>query len=248
MRINTSGPSFHSVPQRASAKRDLAKTQDTSAIETTLFGTVRPKALDASQFPQLAEQLKWLNRQKMRIAAFIGDTQEEYEIVLAEGLNAYIDPSGRIYFGEALIRLGDEALLAGVLAHELGHQPKTWKKLRQGHGLKREQLLAFARHEEAKADRVAGRALAALELDPAPLCDFLKAHGHFEKQPETYFSVDVRVQMIKEAFEAQRTRKDAAKSLFPGYQRASDVKNLVQETRQPPPTTPKPRRRLGRTA
>ncbi|MCC6809418.1 MAG: M48 family metalloprotease [Deltaproteobacteria bacterium] len=246
MRISTSGPSFHSVPQRASAKQ-TARAQEGSAIETMLFGSVRPKVLDAAHFPQLAEQIRWLNRQKMRIASFVGDKDEEYEIVLAEGMNACIDPHGKIYIGERLISLSDQALLAGVLAHEIGHRPKTWKKLRQGHGLSREQLLAFARDEEAKADRVAGRSLAALELDPQRLCTFLKRTGNFEKQPETYYPADVRVAMIIEAYEAQRTRKDAAKSLFPGYQRATDIKNIVDESKKPPPT-PRRSRRLGKTA
>ena len=88
----------------------------------------------------------------MRIAAFVGDAQEDYEILLAEGRAACIDPAGHIYIGEQLVR-GDESLLLSVLAHEIGHRPKTWKKLHQGHGFTREQLVAFARNEEAKADR-----------------------------------------------------------------------------------------------
>jgi predicted Zn-dependent protease len=247
MRISTSGPGFHSVPQRASA-RATQQVPERSSIETVLFGVHRPKILDAAQFPQLAERLRWLNRQKGRIAAFLGDAQEEYEILLAEGGAACIDPDGRIYFGEKLLAGGNEALITGVLAHEVGHRPKTWKRHRQGHGMKREQLLELARNEEAKADRVCGRSLAALDLDPKAVCDFLRMHGNFEKQPEQYYPTDVRVAMIMEAYDAQRTRKDAAKSLFPGYQKATDVKHMVQESKKPPPTTPKPRRRLGRTA
>jgi hypothetical protein len=248
MRITTSSPGFHSVPQRASARAQAPKAPLGSAIETTLFGTQRPKVLDLAHFAHLAEQLKWLNRQKMRIAAFVGDTQDDYEIVLAEGINACIDPNGRIYIGERLVASADRALLLGVLAHEIGHRPKTWKKLRQGHGLSREQLLAFARNEEAKADRVCGRALAALDADPSRVCEFLRATGNFEKQPENYHPTGARIAMIMEAYDAQRARKEAAKSLFPGYQRASDVKHIVDESKKPPPQTPKPRRRLGRTA
>lgn len=248
MRITTSSPGFHSVPQRASARATVQKPQEESAIESALFGSVRPKPLDPAHFPALTERLRWLNRQKARIAAFVGDQDEEYEIVLADSDAACIDPHGRIYFGQRLLERGDDALIVGVLAHEIGHRPKTWKKLRQGHGLKREQLLALARNEEAKADRVSGRSLAALDLDPKSICDFLRAHGNFEKQPEQYYPVDVRIAMIMEAYDAQRARKDAAKSLFPGYQKATDVKHMVQESKKPPPTTPKPRRRLGRTA
>lgn len=243
MKIRAGGPSFHHLPPPAAERPRVDKSQDESPIEQTLFGSVRPKPLDPAKFPQLAEQLRWLQRQKLKIASFVGDADSDYALLLAEGNNACIDPEGRIYIGATLLaRAEDEpALVAGVLAHEIGHRPKTWRRYRQGHGLSRAQLLALARQEEAKADMVAGRALAALDLSPDPLCAFLEAHGHFEKQPENYFPVPDRVRMIRDAHAAQAARKGAAKGMFPGFARESDVKHMMQSPGDA--TGPKPKKR-----
>jgi hypothetical protein len=233
-RITTGGPSFHSLPPRAGTlSPQVQQTEPWQDVQTVLFGAQLPKVLDISQFPQLAEQMRWLKKQKTKLAEFAGDADAEYEIVLAEGRSACIDPEGRIYLGAELVDISDAVpeLLIGVLAHEVGHRPKTWKAYPKGQG--RQELAQLARDEEAKADRFAGRALAALGCSPAQLCNFLRKVGHFEKQPENYYPVETRVQMIIEAHAAEAARTRAAQKLFPHFHRSTNVKDLIHQGERP---------------
>src|SRR6266850_2857310 len=124
-------PGFATLPPRAGSSRpEIGRTEDTSPLQTVLFGSVLPKRLDLTQFPQLAEQMRWLMKQKTKLAAFVGDSAGDYDIALAEGESACVDKEGTVFIGEKLVRRAekDPALLIGVLAHEIGHRPKTWKR------------------------------------------------------------------------------------------------------------------------
>lgn len=249
-RINTRSTGFSALPPRAGSLRPgVAQSADQAPLETVLFGSVRPKALELAAFPHLAELMRVLTRLKGRVASFVGDRDDEYSLVLSEGAGACVDKEGRIFLGEKLLQAGrdDPSLLVGVLAHEIGHRPKTWKRLRFGQGLSRADLTALARDEEAKADRVAGRVLAELGLAPDGLCNYLRRHGHFEKQPETYYPVNVRVEMIREAHEAQAERLREAKRLFPDFHRATNLKHLIHDGRNPDPAPARKRRTIKGT-
>jgi len=230
VRITTQSPGFHSQPQSVGSQRPQVRT-DESPLQTVLFGPVTPKQLDPTQYPNLSQALRWLNRQKTKIAAFHGDHEDDYEILLAEGQSACIDAHGRIYMGETLVRQADTEpeLLTGILAHEIGHRPKSWKRPA---GDTRAELLQMARDEEAKADHAAGRALAALSLSPEPVCQYLETHGHFEKQPENYYPVADRVRMIREAHSSESSRVRNKKRLFGGgFHDTGEVKTLIADGR-----------------
>lgn len=248
MRISTSSPHLHSQPQTAHASATkLPDANEPLPLQTVLFGATLPKAVDPASYPQLAEQLRWLMKQKAKIATFVGDKDEEYAIVLSEGEAACIDQHNRIFLGVDLVArsLKEQGLLVGILAHEIGHRPKTWKRVKHDHGMKRAQLAELAKMEEAKADRVAGRALAEMGLLPDELCQFLLAHGHFEKQPEAYFPVDMRVELIRDAHASQIQRSTSAQKLFPQFQRAQSVKGLIHDGKAT--SAPRKKRRIARS-
>ncbi len=221
MRISTSSPQFTALPPRAGDLKPQVQATDTvDELQTILFGTVRPKVLDLANFPELAQAFRFLKKFKTKLAAFGGDRDDDYDLQLAEGANACVDRHGTIFIGEGLLKHGEPALVVGVLAHEVGHRPKTWRK-HQKEALNRQALLQLAREEEAKADKAAGRALAELGISCEPLCTYLQRHGNFEKPPENYFPVEVRIEMIREAHAAQKARRTATKRLFPGLAKES---------------------------
>jgi hypothetical protein len=219
-------------PERVEAQRARTKDVDQAPIQTTLFGSVTPKPIDISRFPQLMEALRWLNRQKTKIASVFSDAEKDYEIGACEGELACVDAEGRVFIGEKLLArvASDPELVAGVLAHEIGHRPKTWKRHNKAaRDMNRAQLAALARDEEGKADYNAGRALAALQMSADPLCAYLQAHGHFEKQPENYHSVDVRIATIRAGYASQAARRATSKKLFGGFHSPPDPKDLIAD-------------------
>lgn len=204
-----------------------------SELQTVLFGSQLPKVVDGRNYPQLAEQLAWVRRHKTKLAAFVGDKDSDYDVALAEGLAACIDRHGMIYIGAALLAQASPELMLGVLAHEVGHRPKTWHNYRRKEPFLRAELLQMARDEEAKADRVAGRAIAEFQTTPDALCEFLLVHGNFEKPPENYYPVEVRIAMIREAYASGVARGSAAKKLFPQFEKETSVRTLIQAGEDP---------------
>lgn len=245
MRITTSSPGFTALPPRAGASSQELKAMDAPGeLQTVLFGSQLPKIVDAGSYPQLAEQLAWLRRHKTKLAAFVGDQDSDYDVALAEGLAACIDRNGTIYIGVALLALATPELMLGVLAHEVGHRPKTWQSYRRKEPFTRAELLQMARDEEAKADRVAGRAIAEFQITPDDLCEFLRVHGNFEKPPENYYPVAVRIAMIRQAFASGQARGNAAKKLFPQFEKETSARNLIHTGEDP---LPRNKRRLIRS-
>ena len=247
MRITTNSPGFSALPPRASESAKQTQAMDAPGeLQTVLFGSVLPKVIDERGYPQLAGQLAWVRRHKTKLAAFVGDQDADYDVALAEGMAACIDRNGMIYIGVSLLAMATPELMLGVLAHEVGHRPKTWRQYHREQPFARKELLQMARDEEAKADRVAGRAIAEFQTTPDDLCEFLRVHGNFEKPPENYYPVDVRIAMIREAYAAGQTRGDAAKKLFPKFEKETSARNLIHAGDEPPP--PRKRRRLFRKA
>ena len=84
--------------------------------------------------------------------------------------------------------------------------------------LSRAQLDALYREEEAKADRFAGRILAELGATPDAIERFLRSHakGFEQKQANDYYPVEVRVEMIRRAFDRRRRALNRSPALLGG--------------------------------
>ncbi|MEZ4271284.1 MAG: hypothetical protein R3C68_07580 [Myxococcota bacterium] len=199
-------------------------------VQQALFGRAKPPVLDPAQFPQLAEQLRMLQRYKKKLAVMAGDDEDDYDICLADGTIAMIDEQGVIYVGAGFLSaVGDNpAILVGVLAHEIGHRPKRWGEYRTKRQLSYEELQMLCRHEETRADIFAGKALAEMELPCEPLEGFLK---RIEVGPHPdYFPAAVRAEVIREAHSGRSTRVEARRKLFPGYNRMAAPKDILGNT------------------
>mgnify|MGYP006270650465 CR=1 FL=1 len=206
-------------PQWASAGEAKQAKPVGQQVQQTLFGRAKPPVLDPAQFPQLAEQLKLLNKYKKKIAVMAGDDPDDYELVLAQGTIAMIDAEGRIYVGaEFLHAFGEHPpVLVGALAHEIGHRPKRWHEYQTRRELSREEIEYLCRHEETRADIFAGKALAEMKLDPEPIIEFLKA-VETGPHPE-YFPAEVRGQVIREAHAGRHYRAANRRKIFPDVER-----------------------------
>jgi hypothetical protein len=217
--LNPFGPQW----QRGRAAGEIGSIGQ--QVQQTLFGKQKPVILDAKNFPHLSQQMMLLKKFRRKITSMIGDSDDEYPMVLADGTIAMIDSEGRIYMGARFLEeQGDEpGVLVGALAHEIGHRPKRWGQYVAERELSKDEMQAICREEEAKADAFAGTALAEMRLSPEPIVDFLRA---IQDQPHPeYFSVDIRADIIKEAHKGRSFRANLRKKLFPHLDRMTSPKN-----------------------
>lgn len=178
-------------------------------LNVLLFGKRPPRRLDPRRYPSLTKALRKLEYVKDEICEQLGEPAAAFSLGLAEGGNACISREGEILFGAELLERhgGDDDLLVAILGHEVGHRPDQWP---QGQlKLTRAQLSQLYKEEEAKADRLAGRALAKLDADPESVCRFLLAAEKFEggQPPVDYYPAEARARMIREAYQWQRERQ-----------------------------------------
>ncbi|MBI5478463.1 MAG: hypothetical protein HY906_06380 [Deltaproteobacteria bacterium] len=168
-----------------------------------LFGKKPPKLVDKRKHPKLKKGLARLEDMKEQVALLLGRQGKDFTLELCEGGNACISRDGQIAFGVDLLgaHQGDDDLLLAILGHELGHQPWTWPGGDLSK-LTRAQLDQLYRDEEARADRFAGRVLAELGATPDAVEKFLLRHakGFEQKQANDYYPAEVRVEMIRAAF------------------------------------------------
>lgn len=234
-----SSPQLNTSQQATSSHQSAEVPQVGQQVQQTLFGRAKPPILDPAQFPQLAAQLRLLNRYKKKLATMAGDDEGDYEVVLTEGTIAMIDAEGQVYVGAGFLQAfadaetnsAAESVLVGVLGHEIGHRPKRWNKYRSKRRLSRDELQQLCRFEETRADIFAGKALAEMGLSADPLCEFLLAitSGDPNASHPEYFPVNVRVEVIQEAFSGRTYRRKARRSLFPGFDRMSSPKGHLGE-------------------
>jgi len=212
--VNLNTTSFGSSLGRAGQSQQVGKPVPLGQV---LFGKVKPKKLDARDYPHLKKQLKKAKAMKRKLAFLAGDDDDEYEIELADHELAMIDDKGTIYLGaEFLERYGDDdEVLAGVLGHEVGHRPKTWPKVPADVRLTVAERQQLAREEEGKADWFAGRALAELGYAPDQICRLLKHLDGRGNPSKEYYHVNTRIEIIREAFGSQQRRRKTLKSMFP---------------------------------
>lgn len=214
-----------SQPQTAARSGQAATVGE--QVTQRLFVRRRPKQIDPAEHPELAAMLRLLNRWRKKLAVMAGDNEEDYRVVLAEGALAAIDEEGTIYVGANLIlgHLAEPEVLAGAIAHEVGHRPKRWK----GYGMRRElsqqQLEALCRHEETRADIFCGKALAELGLSCEPAVAYL-LRVQTRPHPE-YFPASVRAMVIRDAHAGRAFRRENRRKHFPAFDRMTSAKGHI---------------------
>lgn len=211
---NPFGPSWGSTRAQQSGSTGSVGQQ----IQNELFGKPKPKIVDADD-ANLTAQLARLQAYRKRLARLAGDSEEDYDLTLADGTIAMIDGEGLIYVGRDFVLQHQDQIdvMVGVLAHEIGHRPKRWNEYKQEQVLTREEREQLCRTEETRADYFAGKALAQLGMRCEPLIGFLRA-VQTQPHPE-YFSADLRAEVIREGFQDGRRQARNRKAFFPELER-----------------------------
>ena len=191
-------------------------------VQSQLFGKKKPPVV-SSEDAEIAAQMARLHAYRKKLARLAGDHEDDYDLVLADGTIAMIDQNGLIYIGlQFLKNHADQVdILVGVLAHEIGHRPKRWAEYHQQRPNTKEEADKLCRLEETRADYFAGRALAELNLQCAPLIGFLEAIT--EKPHPEYFSPKLRGEVIQEGFQDASRRRQSRKALFPELHRMTSL-------------------------
>lgn len=218
-------PNAPQVPIKESGGAPEIGTQ----VQQALFSRPAPAVLDPAKHPQLAAILQRLGVFKKKLAVMAGDSDADYELLLADGGLAMIDAAGRIYLGKTFLASFAEQpeVLVGALAHEIGHRPKRWSEYKTERRLTKDELDELCRHEETRADIFAGKALAEMGLACAPLVEFLKA---LEDGPHPeYFPAAVRAEVITDAHAGRTYRAENRKKLFPEFDRMTAPKGHLGE-------------------
>lgn len=231
VRIVNNGISTH-LNSPAHSKPELGARDIPSVgqqVQTTLFGRAKPPVFDAAKFPELASVLSMLNRYRRKLAAFAGDHEDDYNIVLADGTIAMIGEDGTIYMGAGFLAAfaNKPEVLVGALAHEIGHRPKQWgtKRFAVKREMTHNEMHDLCKHEETRADIFAGTALAELGMSCEPLVEFLLK---LEKGPHPdYFPAKVRGEVIREAHESRAYRASQQNKLFPRHRRMTSSKGHI---------------------
>ncbi|MCP4499692.1 MAG: hypothetical protein GY822_06980 [Deltaproteobacteria bacterium] len=192
-------------------------------MQNSLFGKKKPPILDEDD-AQISALMGRLQAYRKRLARLAGDEENDYDLVLSAGTIAMIDQNGLIYVGKEFLlgKADDLDTQVGVLAHEIGHRPKRWNEYKQENVLTKDEQEKICRTEETRADYFAGKALAELGLDPAPLCRFLQdiqTHPH----PE-YFSAELRVECVLEGYDDGKRRSSNVSKFFPEFSRMTGAK------------------------
>lgn len=211
---NPFGPSWGTKGAKESGQAQSVGEQ----VQENLFGKKKPPILDVDD-AHIAAQMARLHAWRRRLAALAGDQEDDYDLVLSSGTIAMIDEKGLIYVGkEWLLGWADEpGVLAGVLAHEIGHRPKRWAEYRSEQPTTKDEAEKLCRLEETRADFFAGKALAEMGLACEPLIGFLRGiqvHPH----PE-YFSAELRAEVIREGWDDGKRRSTDRAKFFPEFAR-----------------------------
>ena len=210
------------MPSTAPSTTRQAEQVDVGAqVSQILFGKPKPPPADPAKFPQLAELMRRLKRFKAKFSNLAGDEEEDYDIYLAHGTIACIDSEGEVAVGvEFLEAFKDHPeVIAGVLAHEIGHRPKRWKEYQSALPMTREEVEELCRFEETRADLFAGRALAELGLSYNGMIRLLMVVQPEDQPHLGYHPAPVRARIIKEAFQVHLQRMGLRKRLFPEMER-----------------------------
>ncbi|MCP5468414.1 MAG: hypothetical protein H7A32_04010 [Deltaproteobacteria bacterium] len=140
------------------------------------------------------------------------------KIILARNTIGSADDQGNLYLGIDFLRShqNNEALLAGVMAHEWGHLISNLSHQSSLEHLNWNQIFELRREEEASADVFCGRMMAMMDYPIEPICDFLTRAEKTEKNNTTlkYYAAPIRVAMIEEAFRRHFARKSTTKKIF----------------------------------
>lgn len=178
---------------------------------------VDPKTLppEIARFFALAGLLERLRRKLSLISRKRGR-----KIIPAKNTIASVDDEDNLYVGvDFLAQFGDdEALIAGIIAHEWGHMLSDLPRGVNWSRLTWDELHAIRRDEEGDADGFAGRALFLMGYPPEPMIEFLKKMDKARKEKKIpchkYHNFPTRAAILRESYDAEQRALEVARRLF----------------------------------
>jgi hypothetical protein len=201
--------------------RVVARSGNTSNSEEIrkILGEPLPKVIDPQKLPkELAvffSAYGVLQRIKKKLANL---TRKAGKLILpAKGTIACVDSDDNVYVGVEFLQAfgNDEALLAGVLAHEWGHMISELPPGSDLSHLNWDQLFEIRREEESDADAFAGRALFKMGYKVDNMLAFLSNLQKLDEkfQTQKYHSAAVRMEIVRQAFLAEARMMESAKKM-----------------------------------
>ncbi len=189
-----------------------------------LLGEPLPLLVDPNQLSarvaKFFESGGLLDRMRKKLAIF--SRKKGGKLLPARNTIASVDEEDNLYVGvDFLEEFGeDEALVAGILAHEWGHMLSPLPKGMDWQHLTFDQLHAMRRDEEADADAFAGRAIFLMGLSVEPMIDFLTRLEQRRQEKEKalpchkYHNLATRAAILREAYEAEKRAMETARRIF----------------------------------
>ncbi|MBI4126872.1 MAG: hypothetical protein HY465_05200 [Deltaproteobacteria bacterium] len=200
-----------------------------------LLGEPIPQAVDPKTLtPHIAAMFARggiLDRLRKKLALL--SKKKGGRLIPSKGVIASVDEDDNVYVGvDFLEQFGDdEALLAGILAHEWGHMVSDLPKGMDWSHLTWDEIHALRRDEEAYADGFAGRALFFLNYTPESMVDFLKTIDRRRKDKKLptlkYHNTATRVEILRQSFEASRRTMQAARRIFGGRKTGPKIGRVI---------------------
>lgn len=141
-------------------------------------------------------------------------------IIPAKNTIASVDEDDNVYVGvDFLAQYGEnEALIAGILAHEWGHMMSDLPKHIDWSHLTWDELYELRRNEEGDADGFAGRAMFLMGYSAENMVAFLKEMDRRRKEKKLpshkYHNHATRAAILRESWEAELRAMEVAKKLF----------------------------------
>ncbi|MDO8519171.1 MAG: hypothetical protein Q7T11_03290 [Deltaproteobacteria bacterium] len=183
---------------------------------TKSLGETPPVVLELSQIGALAAlfgKTGFITRLKRRLNYL---KNKKCTIVPAQGGNACVDDEDVVYVGVDFIKayLKEPETIAGVLAHEWGHACALRPQKDSIQKLNWNQIFELRRAHETLADEISGRLLYMLGYTSDGLVRFL-TRGK-ETHNLKYHAPEIRAQVVRYGFEAEKRKAALAKQLFPG--------------------------------
>lgn len=199
---------------------NVGNTEEIRKKFRILLGEPKPKEVDLDSVPPEIAALFTQGGLLQRIRKKLENITKKpaKRIAAARGRVACVDEDDVVYVGvDFLEKFKDrEHLVAGILAHEWGHMVSNLPPENELDNMTLDQILEFRREEEAGADAFAGRALYLMGYSVEDMVAFLKNLEKIEKKIKSkkYHPVDIREEILKEAFKAQEKQEEAARRLL----------------------------------
>jgi hypothetical protein len=187
-----------------------------------MLGEPLPRVVDpASLPPEIAQlfanygALRRIQRKLATLSRKSGGT-----VLPAKGTIACVDDDDNVYMGVEFLEAHrkDEALIAGIMAHEWGHMVSELPRDADWSHLSWDDLFALRREEESYADAFSGRMLYRMGYAVTRFAGFLEELTKFENRLQThkYYNPALRAEIVRQAFAAEMRANNSARKLFPG--------------------------------